>query len=407
MPNRDTFVPRRSPRLQPNHNTPNPQPKPTNKSKTCAVRSTRSAKLNNGMGVFPSLRRSPRFSNRLAPTNEPTHNENCTGVKKDESETKEKRVVLNEGEGARKGGNGKGVEVGMKRKHRGEETAKGWTKEQELALRRAYLAAKPSPHFWKNVSKLVPGKSQQDCFDRIHHDHVTPPQCQPRSRVKTLNSSPVHSFSISASELLKPIDKRIRRSNILKPKNIITQKSVEKLLQRHLKVDQGREGDIFSILEPNIDFSTNALQPSETIVTPKQQKEHKGFLQGCTEISSSSSHKKSLSRFSSLSSPDLVSPPVLKQVKNRVNHEKYINQLRCREARRRAASAQVPVTEKIVGEGNNIQKRDVVKAAKVALVSEARDAINKFQLSLVNFMDNACSSDEDNDDGHEFEYESE
>lgn len=31
----------------------------------------------------------------------------------------------------------------------------GWTREQEVALRRAYLSARPSPHFWKKVSKMV------------------------------------------------------------------------------------------------------------------------------------------------------------------------------------------------------------------------------------------------------------
>lgn len=42
-----------------------------------------------------------------------------------------------------------------KRKRRGKEIAEGWTKEQELALQRAFFSAKPSPNFWKNVSKLV------------------------------------------------------------------------------------------------------------------------------------------------------------------------------------------------------------------------------------------------------------
>lgn len=31
----------------------------------------------------------------------------------------------------------------------------GWTKEQELALQRAYFAANPTPRFWKKVAKLV------------------------------------------------------------------------------------------------------------------------------------------------------------------------------------------------------------------------------------------------------------
>lgn len=60
---------------------------------------------------------------------------------------------------------GKGVTEGVKedlarRKRKrsdqvGEAIVKGWTKEQELALQRAYFAAKPTPHFWKKVSKLV------------------------------------------------------------------------------------------------------------------------------------------------------------------------------------------------------------------------------------------------------------
>jgi len=30
-----------------------------------------------------------------------------------------------------------------------------WTEEQDVALRKAYFSARPSPHFWKRVSKLV------------------------------------------------------------------------------------------------------------------------------------------------------------------------------------------------------------------------------------------------------------
>ncbi|KAK7307290.1 hypothetical protein VNO77_40216 [Canavalia gladiata] len=436
MPNRNSFahnqstIPRRSARLllQQNHDSPNAKPVKCNdsthkssvKSKKFAVGSRRSPRLNNGVAGVPSLRRSSRLNNHKDPANGPSDEElsnssgdsgNSSRAKGGEAKTKENHVVSDEGftveDGeTKKERNEERVVVGVKRKRSAEKIAEGWTKEQELALRTAYFAAKPSPHFWKNVSKLVPGKSQQDCFDRIHGEHITPPQPQPRSRAKTLESSPLHQFSISASKLLKPINKTVRKSNVLKPKNIITQKSVEKLLQHHLKVDQDREGDIFSVLEPNTDFSTNALQPGEALSTPKQLKENKGFLQNCTEKSSSSRHKKPLSRFSAPCVTDLVSPPVLKQVKNKVLHEKYINQLRCREARRRSASSKMPITGKIIGEGSSIQKMDVVKAAKVALVSEARDAINKFQQLQVNFMDNTCNSDEENDDGIEFEYES-
>lgn len=54
-------------------------------------------------------------------------------------------------------------EINVKRKSKcGEEGKRsgkirieGWTKEQEVALQRAYFATKPTPHFWKKVSKLV------------------------------------------------------------------------------------------------------------------------------------------------------------------------------------------------------------------------------------------------------------
>lgn len=45
--------------------------------------------------------------------------------------------------------------VKRKRQENALGSRQGWTKEQEAALQRAYLAAKPTPSFWKKVSKLV------------------------------------------------------------------------------------------------------------------------------------------------------------------------------------------------------------------------------------------------------------
>ena len=49
--------------------------------------------------------------------------------------------------------------IGVKRKRnhvdKGHRIVEGWTKDQELALQRAFLVAKPTPHFWKKVAKLV------------------------------------------------------------------------------------------------------------------------------------------------------------------------------------------------------------------------------------------------------------
>jgi len=49
---------------------------------------------------------------------------------------------------------GEGGMEGKRKYGGGGEIVEGWTKEQELALQTCF-AAKPSRHFWKNVSELV------------------------------------------------------------------------------------------------------------------------------------------------------------------------------------------------------------------------------------------------------------
>uniref|UniRef100_A0A2P2QQV7 Uncharacterized protein n=1 Tax=Rhizophora mucronata TaxID=61149 RepID=A0A2P2QQV7_RHIMU len=126
--------------------------------------------------------------------------------------------------------------------------------------------------------------------------------------------------------------------------------------------------------------------------TPKDSQEREGFLHKCDERSSSC-HKRPFSRFSSSLGNDLISPPVLKQVKNRALHEKYIDQLHCREAKRKSACVRKGYAG---GKENtardNVQELDVVRTAKNDLVSHARDAINQLQTSTL-----STSSDFDND----------
>jgi hypothetical protein len=45
---------------------------------------------------------------------------------------------------------------GTEREEMGNFCGSDWTKEQDMALRKAYFSARPSPHFWKRVSKMVP-----------------------------------------------------------------------------------------------------------------------------------------------------------------------------------------------------------------------------------------------------------
>ncbi|XP_057949621.1 uncharacterized protein LOC131144775 isoform X2 [Malania oleifera] len=273
-----------------------------------------------------------------------------------------------------------------------------WTEEQELALHKAYFTLKPTPHFWKKV----PGKSAQDCFDKVHSDHLTPPQAQPRSRVKKTDLSPLGYCSLSASKLLKPTKPKSGRVIRDKRKSHLTQKTVRGLLQKQCHVDQGYELDLFSVLEPTANLSTSAFQQNVMFSTPENVK---GKVELYQKHRERSSRHKILSRFSS-SGMVLVSPPVLKQVKNRALHEKYIDQLHCREAKRKAALARAAKSIPEKGDRNetHIQKKDMVRAAKNALVSDAQDAIHQFQQKEANATSELSEFDEDgldcdNDEG--------
>ncbi|KAK3211086.1 hypothetical protein Dsin_015792 [Dipteronia sinensis] len=394
----------------------------------------RSSRLNSGVASLQSLRRSPRFSDKRIAEVLVKNSRDCNkgiesvsnkrrgkkaemGLKSSEeivvnserrtrksfvSSVVESKVGLNlcpESEGTkliivvglRASGKAKGRErkervvdqtsegtrVSRKRKRGddGNESCKiqGWTKEQEIALQRAYYASNPTPHFWKKVAKLVPGKSAQDCFDKVHSDHVTPPQHPPRSRAKKMDLSSLAHFSLSASKLLKPTELKIKMPSCKKLKSHLAQKNVRQLLQRKHHVEQDYEADLFSVLEPNINSYTQVNEQNGLLSTPpKHLQEKQKSLQKCCE-GSSGCKKRTLSRFSGSRGTTLFSPPVLKQVKNRALHEKYIDRLHCREAKRKAASGKENRKE------INGLKMDVIKTAKHALVTDAQNAIDQFR----------------------------
>ncbi|KAJ4964157.1 hypothetical protein NE237_024096 [Protea cynaroides] len=243
-----------------------------------------------------------------------------------------------------------GTPVDRKRKQRDESCCPdGWTKEQDTALRRAFIVTKPTPHFWKKVSKLVPGKSAQECFDKVHSDLITPPYPKPRSRANRTNSSPLGRFSISGSKLLEPTKMSLKKQKNIKQKSHLKQKAVRHLLRKHY-------------LEDHI-----------------------------SEVNLSSCQK------------DLASPPVLKQVKNMALHEKYIDQLHSREARRTAVSSS---TAKHIIAGydekeNHMQETNDVKIARNALISDAQDMLNKFKCLEANELSNSDDFDGDYDEDEE------
>ena len=50
-----------------------------------------------------------------------------------------------------------------------------WTRDQVIALQRAQQAVDPgASHFWREVARLVPGKSADECFARTYEGHPTP-----------------------------------------------------------------------------------------------------------------------------------------------------------------------------------------------------------------------------------------
>ncbi|KAF3647987.1 putative U-box domain-containing protein 44-like [Capsicum annuum] len=291
--------------------------------------------------------------------------------------------------------NGSGKkQAGLKRKRtQGVEengVANGWTNEQETALQTAYFAAKATPNFWKKVARMVPGKSAKDCFDKIHSDFMTPPQPQPRSRIKKMNTT---SLSPCATKLLQSTKKNTNKRRYSKPKSHLSRKAVRELLQKQTDIDRDKEADFFSALESSADPTAKALCPNTIFLTPECNKEGLNYLRKCLERSSST-HKKHRSRLSGSSVATLTSPPVLKPIKNKALHERYVDQLHCREAKRKAAASRTAKVQqnKNDHQNENVIKVDVIKAAKNALISEARDAINQFQN-----LQNSFNDDDDDD----------
>lgn len=241
----------------------------------------------------------------------------------------------------------------------------------------------------------VPGKSAQECFDKIHGSHLTPPPLRPRSRSRVSKSQ---DSSFSTSILLDSSSPKAKRLRSRKQKSHVVQRTVRHMLQnQYNKVEQDSDADLFSVLEPTFPESVNC---NLMLTTPDRNPTE--VLKRCQERSSTVC-KKSVSRFSSSYGTTLVSPPVLKQVKNKALHEKYIDQLNCREAKRKAAYAKAEKLHQSKGmkPESSVERKNAIKDAKNALVFDARDAINKFQHHqakvLSNLFDYESGADADDD----------
>ncbi|XBI11095.1 hypothetical protein VPH35_138220 [Triticum aestivum] len=267
-----------------------------------------------------------------------------------------------------------------------------WTEEQDTILRQAYFTARPSPHFWKKVSKMVPGKSAEDCFNRVHADLSTPTPIAPRPRSKT-QFSPLAHFTLSDPKFPNLLEPLAGRPRTAKQKSQLAQKTVRHLLKKHSLIDQAQEADHFSIFETSPSALQLNIPLDDSPGTPDNYL--KSFSLHKYSVSSSA-RKRPLSRLKTKHAEP--SPPVLKPLKNTVLHEKYINQLTRREGakkpRKKAAGTNATDPERPLSE----QRAGSVKAAKNALISEATDFIGQFKKLQANSLAHVLENSEDDED---------
>ena len=140
--------------------------------------------------------------------------------------------------------------------------------------------------------------------------------------------------------------------------------------------DQTQEVDHFSVLGTSRTPLAVELPVASSPISPDCLSSPPGFLHKCSG-GSSSAHKKMLSRFKPLAQANQPSPEVLKRIKNMALHEKYIDQLHNRDARRKYVASSSAADRVSKNEGE--KQTGALKAAKTALMSEAKEFISHFQ----------------------------
>jgi len=270
--------------------------------------------------------------------------------------------------------------------------ADDWTEEQDMALRKAYFTARPSPHFWKRVSKLVPGRSAKDCFNRIHADLSTPTPIAPRPRTCKTTFSPIGNFSLSDPKLPNLLESTVGRQRTAKQKSLATQKTVRHLLQKHYLVDQAQEADHFSLFETSPSAFQLNISSEYSPQTPESYS-NSGSPGKCS--GSLSARKKPFSQLRAERAEP--SPAVLKPIKNVILHEKYVDQLSRREGTKRPRK-RTPGS-KGAGSATTVSRQEAggLKAAKNALISEATDFISQFKKLQANSLVHIVENREDDD----------
>ncbi|KAL0452781.1 UNVERIFIED_CONTAM: hypothetical protein Slati_1256200 [Sesamum latifolium] len=131
-----------------------------------------------------------------------------------------------------------------------------------------------------------------------------------------------------------------------------------------------------------MDSSSHNFQGATLFTSPVSDK-GSGVLTRCRETLRLNSSQKAA----------FASPPVLKQIKNKALHEKYIDQLHCRDAKRKAESLR---NVKCIPDKKSADlKANSVKVARDALVLDAQDAIHQLRSLQASTNDN-LDDDDDN-----------
>ena len=220
----------------------------------------------------------------------------------------------------------------------------------------------------------MPGKSAQECFDRMHSKMATPAQLPLKSKSKMSAAlSP-----LPCGDLFSKKPKKTKEGR---------NKAVRQILRKHSTVDFSQDVDLFSVLEKT---SEGTFPEVSIMLSENELARDSPSPIGAPKMEMGMKQKKGLSRFHELS------PEVLRPVKNIVLHERYIDRLHCREAKRRTHS------EKRI---HCAGKENVVNTAKSALISEAKEFIRQFGHKMADPLRNYNVGDKEGG-GEEEELES-
>ncbi|CAM6083663.1 unnamed protein product [Calypogeia fissa] len=198
-----------------------------------------------------------------------------------------------------------------------------WTEEQELILHKAYATIKPSAKFWHFISKQVPGRSAEVCFDKFYSEHPTPQ----RKCLKEV---------YCPASLPRPTKTKVTGSRRL----VEAHRTVRNILRRQQIDDEDYKADAFAALEPpDVVHSVSAVS-NETDLKLCLNRSLPGSMENstthCPGLNKENRKLKRVgpSREFGIGQSQVSSPEILKEVKDPLMLDKYIDHLHQRRSRR-------------------------------------------------------------------------